>query len=141
MVIGLEYILDLYSMTGTELADDLKIKKQNISRWFKGVRKIPVKYLDILEDKFKIPKEYITKNVRESDKLIIQKYKIENEDNEKKQLYQLEYDIKRYKILEKIEDLIFNNKNSYLNTEFTLELHEDLINEKNSKIVINIFNK
>ncbi|MDV3428805.1 MAG: helix-turn-helix domain-containing protein, partial [Bacillota bacterium] len=94
MVIGLEYILDLYSMTGTELADDLKIKKQNISRWFKGVRKIPVKYLDILEDKFKIPKEYITKNVRESDKLIIQKYKIENEDNEKKQLYQLEYDIK-----------------------------------------------
>ncbi|QCH27619.1 helix-turn-helix domain-containing protein [Clostridium tyrobutyricum] len=173
-MIGLEYILNLYSMTGTELAEDLKIKKQNISRWFKGVRKIPVKYLDILEDKFKIPKEYIIKNVRGSDKLIIQKYKIENENKKvlvqnkhnsliglkefipkeeeyepkvQKELDTLDYDIERYKLLEKIEDIIFaknRDKHPYYSDDSALSLYQSLtdiyLNKKvNILILFEIF--
>lgn len=144
-MIGLEYILSLNSITATELASELHIKKQNVSNWFVGNRKIPRKYLNTLKNKFKIPEEYITKNIRKSDKLIIQKYKIVSEsilqDSIKDKLKQIDYDIKRYKILEKIEDLMFNENINYENTNFNLELCKDLLDENNQKIIISILKK
>ncbi len=72
-MIGLEYILDVYKVSQTELADELGIKKQNITLWLKGKQSISKKYLPILVKKFKIPKEYLQKELTEIDKIFIQK--------------------------------------------------------------------
>lgn len=78
-MIGLEYILKISGMGNTELAERLGIKKQNISRWFKGERKIPVKYLPTLIELFQVDEKYFQKELNEIDKLEIQKIRMEND--------------------------------------------------------------
>lgn len=80
IIIGLEYILELYQVQQKEIAEMLEIKTPNISRWMKGERSIPEKYVDSLSKYFKIPPEYITKQIDEIDRLEIQKNKLENEN-------------------------------------------------------------
>lgn len=72
-MIGLEFILQNSILSYTELAEKLGIKKQNITRWIKGERKIPEKYLPILEEIFRVPSQYFQKEINEIDKLYIQK--------------------------------------------------------------------
>ncbi|BDR67717.1 DNA-binding protein [Clostridium tetani] len=78
-MIGLEYILGLYNMQHTELAEKLGIKKQNINMWIKGKQKIPKKYLPVLEELFRIKQEYFTKGLDEIEKLEIQKEKLKKD--------------------------------------------------------------
>lgn len=79
-MIGIEYILNVFEITQQELADELKIKKQNVSRWCKGDRNIPEKYLDILKEKFNIPREYFNMKLKKSDELKIDLIKLVNEN-------------------------------------------------------------
>lgn len=76
---GLEYVLGLYNMQHVELAEKLGIKKQNINMWIKGKQNIPKKYLPVLEETFKISREYFSKDLTEIDKLEIQKEKLKHE--------------------------------------------------------------
>lgn len=76
---GLEYVLGLYNMQHIELAEKLGIKKQNINMWIKGKQNIPKKYLPVLEETFKINREYFSKDLTEIDKLEIQKEKLKHE--------------------------------------------------------------
>lgn len=76
---GLEYILGLYNIQHIELAEKLGIKKQNINMWIKGKQNIPKKYLPVLEETFKINREYFSKDLTEIDKLEIQKEKLKHE--------------------------------------------------------------
>lgn len=76
---GLEYILGLYNIQHIELAEKLGIKKQNINMWIKGKQNIPKKYLPVLEETFKINREYFSKYLTEIDKLEIQKEKLKHE--------------------------------------------------------------
>lgn len=75
-MIGIEYILKIFDISNTELAEELGIKKQNITRWIKGERPIPKKYLPILSEKFKIPEEYYQKEINDTDRIEIQKLKL-----------------------------------------------------------------
>ncbi len=79
-LIGLEYVLSLYNLTQQELAEELGIKKQNISQWVKGSRKIPKKYLTYLSEKFKIPVPYFSMEIKKSDELKIKIIKLKNEN-------------------------------------------------------------
>lgn len=78
-MIGLEYILSLYNMQHTDLAENLGIKKQNINLWIKRKQNIPKKYLPLLEELFGLKKEYFTKELTEIEKLEIQKEKLKQE--------------------------------------------------------------
>lgn len=78
-MIGLEYVLNLYSIQHIELAQKLGIKKQNINMWVKGRQNIPKKYLPVLEDIFGIDSTYFSKEVTEIDQLEIQKEKLKRE--------------------------------------------------------------
>ena len=71
-MIGLEYICKLENKTYTELADYINISKQVINSWVKGRRKIPQKYLDLLQYVFNIPNEYFQKELTPIDKLKVQ---------------------------------------------------------------------
>ena len=78
-MIGLEYILGLYSMQHVELAEKLGIKKQNINMWIKGKQNIPKKHLPILEELFGLKREYFIKSLTEIEQLEIQKEKLKRE--------------------------------------------------------------
>lgn len=62
-MICLEYILDLYHMSQTELADALGIKKQNLTLWLKGKQDVSKKHLPAMEEIFGIPQEYFQKEL------------------------------------------------------------------------------
>ncbi|QXE20023.1 YdaS family helix-turn-helix protein [Clostridium sp. 001] len=81
-MIGLEYILALYNINHSKLAEELGIKRQNINQWIRGKNKIPKKYLPIVSKMFNIPEEIFQKELSDIDKLKIQKMKIENEMDE-----------------------------------------------------------
>lgn len=76
---GLEYILNMYQMQHTDLADKLGIKKQNINMWIKGKQNIPKKYLPVLEEMFEINAAYFSKELTDLDKLEIQKEKLKRD--------------------------------------------------------------
>lgn len=78
-MIGLEYILNLYSIQHQELAEKLGIKKQNINLWIKGKQNISKKYLPILSEMFDVDENYFQKELNDIDKLIIQKEKLKRE--------------------------------------------------------------
>lgn len=77
IMIGLEFILNLYGMQQQELAVKLKIKKQNISLWFNGRQDVSKRHLKTLSEMFNIPQEYFQKELGEIDKLEIQKMKLQ----------------------------------------------------------------
>jgi len=66
-MIGLEYILNLNKLAQQELADELGIRKQNISRWVSNERSIPKKYLSGLSVRFDMPVEYFNKELEQTD--------------------------------------------------------------------------
>lgn len=140
-MIGLEHILHLYKIQHNDLANELGIAKQNISRWIKGERKIPKKYLPILSKKFNIPEEYFQKELDKLDETKIEKIKLENgikeieykekttdpETGEKYTVYgtysdtrdidslkQLSYEIDEHELYEKIKKSLdnYSEKNS-----------------------------
>lgn len=80
-MIGLEYILGIYSMQHVELADKLGIKKQNINMWIKGKQNIPKKHIPALEELFGLEKRYFIKELTEIEKLEIQKEKLKKDLN------------------------------------------------------------
>lgn len=80
-MIGLAYILNVYTMTQVELAERLGIKKQNITLWLKGRQPISKKYLPILEELFHLPSEYFNRELTEIEQLEIQKDKLKKELN------------------------------------------------------------
>lgn len=77
---GLEYLLELTGISQKELSEKISVKKQSISMWALGTRKIPKKYLPLLEEIFHVSRDYICKeNIDELDKLYIQRDKLCNE--------------------------------------------------------------
>lgn len=123
-MIGIQYILNLYNISQTELSEDLGIAKQNISRWCKGEREISKKYLEVFSKKFNIPIEYFQKELIEIDKLKIQKLKIQNDiDKTTKdnintdilsEIQRLNFEIEEQELLQKIKKTI----------EYTLKKHD-----------------
>jgi transcriptional regulator with XRE-family HTH domain len=92
-MIGLEYILHTNNVSSTDLAENLGIAKQNISRWFSGERKIPNKYLETLAEMFKVDIELFQKDIGDTNnlhlitdksKVILELLYIFNNDNYKK---------------------------------------------------------
>lgn len=79
LLIGLEYILDLYNIQHVELAERLGLKKQNINLWIKGKQGIPKKYLPELAKMFEVNEEYFSKELNEIEKLEIQKEKLKKD--------------------------------------------------------------
>ncbi|WP_297422150.1 hypothetical protein [Clostridium sp.] len=147
---GLEYILNLYNMQHTELAEKLGIKKQNINLWLRDEsRKIPKKYLPTLSEIFGgLDEKYFQKELDDTDKLIIQKEKLKRElkpqikeyemqlvlsDNseepeleqipvyEQKELNDIEFEIKKVKVLEEIREGI-----SKLNKDYEVGVIEEI---------------
>lgn len=80
-MLGLEYVLGLYNMSQVELAEQLGIKKQNITLWLKGRQPISKKYLPILAELFQLPAESFSRELTDIEKLEIQKDKLKKELN------------------------------------------------------------
>ncbi len=78
-MIGLEYILNLFTIQHIELAEKLGIRKQNINMWVKGRQNIPKKYLPVLEEIFGIERKYFGRELTEIDKLELQKEKLKRD--------------------------------------------------------------
>jgi transcriptional regulator with XRE-family HTH domain len=78
-LIGLEFILNLFTIQHIELAEKLGIKKQNINMWVKGRQSIPKKYLPVLEELFGIDQFYFGHELTEIDKLELQKEKLKRD--------------------------------------------------------------
>lgn len=78
-MIGLYFIRKLYNMSMDELAHNLNITKQTVSKWEK--RKIPIsdKRLNQLSNLFNIQEKYFQKELNEIDELEIQNIKLNNE--------------------------------------------------------------
>ena len=64
-MIGLEYVLKVFEIQQKDLAEELGIRKQNITLWLKGKQNISKKYLPILSEKFDLPEEYFQKEITE----------------------------------------------------------------------------
>lgn len=75
---GLEYALNIYNMSQQQLAEPLGIKQQNIDKWVRGIKKIPVKHLPKLSEIFKIPQEYFQKELTNLDKVELSRMQILN---------------------------------------------------------------
>lgn len=71
-MIGLEYVCQLENKSYTELAHEMCISKQVVNSWIKCRRKIPQKYLDLLEYILNIPGNYFQKELTFIDKLEVQ---------------------------------------------------------------------
>lgn len=78
-MIGLYFIRKLYNMSMDELAHNLNITKQTVSKWEK--RKIPIsdKRLNQLSKIFNIPEKYFQKELDEIDRMEIQNIKLNSE--------------------------------------------------------------
>lgn len=136
-MIGLELILKLNDMSFKDLADKLGITKQNVSMWLSGERKVPKKYLAILEDIFKVSKEYYQKELTQIEKLEIEKQILEiyiknyeeNDEEDKKvfdkysRLEELEIDIKLFNVFSKFKSLFQDKTNDEIEgIAYTLEV-------------------
>lgn len=74
-MIGLIYVRNWIGMTMEELAAKLETTKQNISLWENDAkRKIPKRYLPILQEMFGVPEEYFQKELLEIDELNVQEF-------------------------------------------------------------------
>jgi transcriptional regulator with XRE-family HTH domain len=80
-MIGLEFIINIDKISSTELSDKLGIAKQNISRWISGDRKIPQKYLPLLEQIFNLPQEYFQKELNLLEMTTIARKNLQSEVN------------------------------------------------------------
>lgn len=101
-MIGLEYILDLYKISQSELASHLGIKKQNIHKWIKGIQDVSKKHIPAMSSLFGIPQEYFQKELTTEDKIAIQYIKEfgktpESANNKTERLNTLEVVINNYK--------------------------------------------
>lgn len=76
-MIGLEYICKLFDVRFKDLAEELKISKQTVNSWTSKRRPIPKKYLPNLSEKFNLPEKYFQMEINDTDKLMIQKIKLE----------------------------------------------------------------
>ena len=75
-MIYLECLLRANRIQQKELAEELGIKKQNVSLWLRKKQSVPKKYLPYLANKFNVNEEDIQKNV---DETMVQEI-IENHD-------------------------------------------------------------
>lgn len=78
-ILGFEYICNKFGINYSDLAGELNITKQNISAWVTGKREIPEKYLPMLEEKFKISKDFFRMYLTKVDELLIDRQKLTNE--------------------------------------------------------------
>lgn len=101
---GLEYLLELASMSQLELSDKLNTSKQNLNMWIKGKQRIPKKYLPLLEEIFQVDQEYFEKDVTQLDKFKIQEIRLLKQTNltdfEKDKIY---LEIAKQKLFENIK--------------------------------------
>lgn len=77
-MIGLEYLLNIHNISQQQLAEPLGIKQQNIDKWVRGIKKIPLKHLPKLSEIFKVPKEYFQKELTNLDKIELSRMQILN---------------------------------------------------------------
>lgn len=131
-MIGLEYICGLYKKSYNSLAEELKISRQSINGWVKGLRKIPQKHIPRLSEIFKgIPQEYFQKELTDIEKIEIQKIKVLNEAQE------IEYedtfiDRQGLRVINEIANQIKNNPE-------VIEIYEKML--KNIDASMNKLNK
>lgn len=138
---GLNFILNLYDIQYIKLAEILGINKQNITMWVKGKQKVPKKYLPILEEIFKIDKEYFSKELTEIDKLEIQKEKLKQDIKpiiSKKEpefsigeINNIEIEIEKAKLAERFKECMdIVDDNPYMDTyKLIVELMEKVPHE------------
>ncbi|MNB85011.1 hypothetical protein D3C75_318950 [compost metagenome] len=81
VAIGLEFVCETYGIEFKELAIKIETSPQNINAWLKEKRKIPPQRLEQLIQVFpKIPNELFGKELRSSEKLLIQEIFYEETD-------------------------------------------------------------
>ena len=112
-MIGLEYILEVYGMQQADLAEQLGIKPQNITLWFRGKQNISKKYLPVLSEKFNIPIEYFQKELTDIDKrkidlryadiIVTQRH---NDSNAVENYFMKKAELKEEKMLNKVRRVI-----------------------------------
>ena len=112
-MIGLEYILEVYGVQQADLAEQLGIKPQNITLWFRGKQNISKKYLPILSEKFNIPVEYFQKELTNIDKRKIDLRHAEmivaemhNDSNAVENYRMRKAELKEAKVLNKVRSVI-----------------------------------
>jgi len=73
---GLEFIIKTYGTSQTNIAEQLGIKKQNISRWLSGAQAISKRHVPQLAKIFDQPESLVDKQLTYSDEIkIIDGYK------------------------------------------------------------------
>lgn len=77
-MIGLEYILKIYNVSQQQVAELLGIKQQNIDKWVRGIKKIPIKHLPKLSKIFNVSEEYFQKELTKLDKNELSRIQILN---------------------------------------------------------------
>lgn len=154
-MIGLEYVLTVYNLQQVELAEQLGIKKQNISLWVKQRQNIPRKYLPVLENLFGIDQDYFGRELSEFEKLEIQKEKLKQElqpaiqNHEKKfeldgmkefvmkpvydkeEIGEIECEIEKAKLIQRFKEVLdLVDRNPYIeNYKLIIELLENVQHE------------
>ena len=94
-MLGLTYLRNTYNFTLQELGDKLGVSNQTISKWEKGIKKIPQnRILQMSEEIFKgVPLDYYDKVLSVVEELEVEKYKIKKEhSNRVSYALQLKFD-------------------------------------------------
>lgn len=69
---GLEYILFIKGVSGTDLAEVLEVSPQLISHFVKGRRTPSEEQLNTLQSLYGVPKDYLTKQLEGKDRIEIE---------------------------------------------------------------------
>ena len=78
-MMGLEFIRKQYDISLADLAKEIGVSRQFISKWETGEKSIPDKRLECLSQFFNVPTEYFKKQLSEIDKIKIQNFKLEQD--------------------------------------------------------------
>jgi transcriptional regulator with XRE-family HTH domain len=142
-MIGLEYLLELASMSQLELSDKLNTTKQNVNMWVKGKQKIPKKYLPALEEIFHTSSIYINKVINdEIDKINVKEiflsYNSLDEESLKLEMYK-EKMIADIKL--KLYEINSIDKLKNIHISINLILKEDTLSQLEKELNIAVENK
>lgn len=124
-MIGLERALEEYGIQQNTLADELGIKKQNITYWLNGKKKIPVKYHTILEKKFNVPISILQSELTELDKILVSKMCLEKMMSEQSFTYEVE---EKDEILNKMVKVKKTYKDKALDSRY-----QDIVTQQKEK--------
>jgi hypothetical protein len=71
---GLKYLINIYNLKISDLAEGLRIKESIVINWLAKVEKIHENCQNLLEIRFGVPKRYLIKEINDFDRYNIRKY-------------------------------------------------------------------